>query len=70
MNWRDVLPGSRFELWILRIGFVIGAMAMGSVMTFLYLRNDFERGMYYMQKVYTTPGMVERSIITSTKNTK
>ena len=64
MSWKDVLPIDKIRNAILFVFLAVGFVAIGSVATFIYTRNDFERGMNYMARAYTTGGMVDRVKIT------
>lgn len=51
MSHDSGLPVNRFELWIVIVFVLIGMIAVGSCITLWKTRDDFERGMTYMQEV-------------------
>jgi hypothetical protein len=63
MSYRDCLPHSHIEMWIIRIAFCVFVFFTGFCGGLLYTQNNFERGMTFMQKAYTTPGLVERVVV-------
>ena len=68
-SWEHVLPVNRFEMWIIRIAMTIALISSGffggiTYATF-HTSSNFQAGAVWMQKAYTSPGMVERVIITS-----
>jgi hypothetical protein len=50
-SYQNILPVNRFELWIVRIWCILGAIAIGGCIALWMTRNDFSRGMDYMQEV-------------------
>ncbi len=66
MNWRDTLPHGHFELWIIRIFIVVAIFWAGVGTGIIYsevIRGDrFTAGAQWMQKAYTSGGIVTRVV--------
>lgn len=63
MNWRECLPGSRIELWILRIAFMIFIFGSGFAAGLIYSKDNFQRGLDYMQDSYTRTGVIRKEFV-------
>ena len=63
MSWRQTLSADNITLLIERLILIALAIAAGFGAGVVYMKNDFEHGATYMQRAYTTPGIVTREVI-------
>ena len=60
MSWRETLPSSKVEHYILSGLSAISLIGFGFGLGLLFMLDKFQNGADYMQRAYTQGGLVDR----------